>query len=63
MGAYLLSAQHAAAGTKRISNVLRSSKWSSAIIERFLRERANARLEQLEEQQSQADVASGMAVS
>jgi hypothetical protein len=63
LGAYLLSAQHAPAGTKRISNLLRSSKWRSVIIERFLWERANARLEQLEEQQSQADVASGMAVS
>ncbi len=27
LGAYLLSPQHAPAGTKRISNLLRSSKW------------------------------------
>ena len=54
LGAYLLSPQHAPAGTKRISNLLRSSKWGSVLIERFLWQRANARLEQLEEQQSQA---------
>jgi hypothetical protein len=53
-GAYLLSPQHAPAGTKRISHLLRSSKWGSALSERFLWERANARLEQLEEQQRQA---------
>lgn len=54
LGAYLLSPQHAPAGTKRISNLLRSRKWRSVIIERFLWEGANARLEQWEEQQSQA---------
>ena len=54
LGAYLLSPQHAPAGTKRISNLLRSSKWSSVLIEPFLWQRANARLEELEEQQHQA---------
>ena len=54
LGAYLLSPQHAPAGTKRISNLLRSNKWGSVLIERFLWERANERLEQLEQQQSQA---------
>ena len=54
LGAYLLSPQHAPAGTKRISNLLRSNKWKSVLIEQFLWERAQARLEELEEQQSQA---------
>ena len=57
LGAYLLSPQHAPAGTKRISHLLRSSKWSSVLSERFLWQRADARLEELEEleeQQSQA---------
>lgn len=54
LGAYLLSPQHAPAGTKRISNLLRSSKWGSVLIEQFLWQRANARLEQLEQQQTQA---------
>jgi hypothetical protein len=53
-GAYLLSPQHAPAGTKRISTLLRSSKWGSVLIEQFLWQRANARLEQLEQQQTQA---------
>src|SRR5690242_6709195 len=54
MGAYLLTPQHAPAGTKRISNLLRSSKWGSVLVERFLWQRADERLEQLEQQQTQA---------
>lgn len=32
LGAYLLGAAHAPAGTKRLSNLLRSSKWSAQVI-------------------------------
>ena len=54
LGAYLLSPHHAPAATKRISNLLRSSKWGSVLIERLLWQRADERLEQLEQQQTQA---------
>src|SRR5439155_24349672 len=49
LGGYLLSAAHAPAGTKRLSNLLRSSHWSEAFIERFLWQQADARLEELEQ--------------
>jgi hypothetical protein len=48
LGAYLLSPEHAPAGTKRISNLLRSSKWSHELIERFLWQRAEEHLTNLE---------------
>ena len=35
LGAYILGARQAAAGTKRISNLLRSPKWSSKDIEKL----------------------------
>jgi hypothetical protein len=50
LGAYLLSADQAPAGTKRLSNLLRCSKWEHTIIERFLWDRAKARVEELERQ-------------
>src|SRR5689334_17241506 len=40
LGAYLASPDHAPAGTKRLSNLLHSSKWASQLIERFLWQRA-----------------------
>lgn len=49
LGAYLASPDHAPAGTKRLSNLLRSSKWASSLIERFLRQRADERLAELEQ--------------
>jgi len=49
LGGCLLGPEHAPAGTKRISNLLRSSRWSTAIIERFLWKQAEKRLEELEE--------------
>ena len=48
LGAYLTTPEHAPAGTKRISNLLRSTKWGSEVIDGFLWERAQARLDELE---------------
>jgi hypothetical protein len=48
LGGYLLSPDHAPAGTKRLSNLLRSPKWSAALIAQFLWQQANARLTLLE---------------
>lgn len=35
LGAYLLTPAQAPAGTKRLSNLLPSSKWAASLIERF----------------------------
>ncbi len=48
LGGYLLSPDHAPAGTKRLSNLLRSPKWSAALIAQFLWQQAAARLSALE---------------
>lgn len=48
LGGYLLSPEHAPAGTKRLSNLLRSPKWSAALIAQFLWQQADARLVALE---------------
>ncbi|HET9984528.1 MAG TPA: transposase [Longimicrobiales bacterium] len=48
LGGYLLSPDHAPAGTKRLSNLLRSPKWSHTLLERFFWERADERLLGLE---------------
>jgi hypothetical protein len=42
LGGYILSPAQAPAGTKRLSNLLRSRKWSGQIIEAFLWRRAKA---------------------
>jgi Transposase DDE domain len=47
LGAYLLGPHHAPAGTKRLSNLLRSSRWSSELIARFLWDQATTRVQQL----------------
>ena len=36
LGAHILSPDKAPAGTKRLSNLLRSPKWSHTLLERFL---------------------------
>ena len=36
LGAYLLSPEQAPAGTKRLSHLLRSQRWTHKLIERFL---------------------------
>jgi len=48
LGGYLLPVEHAPAGTKRLSNLLRSQKWTHKRIGRFLWERACDRLKELE---------------
>jgi hypothetical protein len=40
LGSYLLSPEHAPAGTKRLSNLLRCEKWTSAAIDDFLWQQA-----------------------
>lgn len=54
LGGYLLSPGKAPAGTKRLSNLLRSDKWSGSPITDWLWQQANARLIALEEQGKQA---------
>ncbi len=36
LGAYILTPEHAPAGTKRLSNLLRSNRWTGKLIEDFL---------------------------
>jgi len=43
LGAYLAGPAHAPAGTKRLSNLLRSAKWSARLIEDFLWQQAEGR--------------------
>lgn len=45
LGSYLLSPEHAPAGTKRVSNLLRSKKWSSQLIERFFWQQADQQVD------------------
>jgi Transposase DDE domain len=45
LGGELLGPAHAPAGTKRLSNLLRSSKWSAALIAEFLWQQAQARVQ------------------
>lgn len=54
LGGYLLNPEHAAAGTKRLSNLLRSTKWSASVSEDFLWQRATHQLEELEQQREEA---------
>ena len=49
LGAHILSPAQAPAGTKRLSNLLRSSKWSHTLLEEFLRHRAEQSLSHLEQ--------------
>ena len=44
LGAYLTSADQAPAGTKRLSNLLRCSKWDYSVIEHFLWDKARQRV-------------------
>ncbi len=48
LGGYLLPPEHAPAGTKRLSNLLRCSKWSATLIEKFLWHGAQVRPSQLQ---------------
>jgi hypothetical protein len=44
LGSYILSPEHAPAGTKRLSNLLRSNKWTAKVIEDFLWTAASQRV-------------------
>jgi hypothetical protein len=48
LGGYLLAPEHAPAGTKRLSNLLRSPKWSARLIADWLWQQADQRLAALE---------------
>ena len=54
LGGYLLRPERAPAGTKRISNLLRSEKWHYSLIERFLWVQAAFKLDELEAQRDPA---------
>lgn len=47
LGAYITSPEHAPAGTKRLSNLLRSTRWSSDLLSSYLWEQATTRLDDL----------------
>lgn len=46
LGGFLLGAQHAPAGTKRISNLLRSRGWNSQVVEDYLWQQADQAIDQ-----------------
>jgi hypothetical protein len=50
LGGKLLGEAHAPAGTKRISNLLRSEKWSHQLLEEYLQQEARLQARQLQEQ-------------
>lgn len=47
LGAYLLSPEQAPAGTKRLSNLLRSERWQASLIAQWLWQQADARIQAL----------------
>jgi hypothetical protein len=47
LGSYILNAQHAPAGTKRLSNLLRSKRWGYGLIEHFLWQQSEQRIDEL----------------
>lgn len=49
LGGYILSPAQAPAGTKRLSNLLRSPKWDYTLIEQFLWQRGEARVRELKQ--------------
>ena len=48
LGGYICGFDHAPAGTKRISNLLRSLKWDAGVIDDFFFERTKQRIQQLQ---------------
>ncbi|HEY1054840.1 MAG TPA: hypothetical protein VGE24_06880 [Emticicia sp.] len=48
LGGYICGFAHAPAGTKRISNLLRSKKWASKLIDNFLFAKAKERIKALQ---------------
>ena len=49
LGAYICGPAHAPAGTKRISNLLRSKKWTHEQVDQYLFERTSQRVRQVEQ--------------
>ena len=47
LGAYLLTPEHAPAGTKRLSNLLRSSRWQAKLLADWLWQQANTQIQTL----------------
>lgn len=54
LGGYILSPEQGPAGTKRLSNLLRSNKWTYKIIEKHLWWQADQRVKKLKEQGEEA---------
>jgi hypothetical protein len=54
LGGYILNPKQAPAGTKRLSNLLRSKRWGYEIIERFLWQQGEARVEVLKSEGEEA---------
>lgn len=54
LGGYLCGFAHAPAGTKRISNLLRSKKWKADLIDDFLFEKTKQRINQLQQKGKRA---------
>ncbi len=50
LGAFICGPSHAPAGTKRISNLLRSKKWDASLINDYLFERTQQRIHQMHQQ-------------
>lgn len=48
LGGYILSPEHAPAGTKRLSNLLRSNKWAGKVIQDFLWREAARQVDEAE---------------
>jgi hypothetical protein len=56
LGGYILNPSQAPAGTKRLSNLLRSKRWGYELIERFLWQQGEQRVEQLKQDGEEAVV-------
>lgn len=54
LGGYLLSPQHAPAGTKRLSNLLRCEKWASDLVDDFFWKQAIKRQSELQSKDAEA---------
>lgn len=54
LGGYICGHNHAPAGTKRVSNLLRSKKWGANTIEDFFFERTKGRINQIQKKGKQA---------
>lgn len=51
LGGYVCGFDHAPAGTKRISNLLRSKKWTAKLINQFLFNQAKSKIEELQQRE------------